>query len=140
VLRSVPLIREDSRLNSFLGESRLYGGDLTTKPLPAGRRLSPRRLTDVKVFLHDGVQLTKCRLRDISLDGAYVEIQNPALTEDADVELVLKIRRDGKPTHCRLPAKIARADKIGVALMFNELDAQTERVLSDVVTVTQGKQ
>jgi hypothetical protein len=90
-------------------------------------------VTDVKVFAGDGVELAKCRLRDISVDGAFLETKNFALTEGTNVELVLKIRPGGKPRHCRLPAKVVRVDEDGAAVMFGSLDEELCNILLEIL-------
>ncbi len=62
-------------------------------PSAKERRFGPRRAVDVKVFAHDGVELRKCTLRDIGLQGAFIETNFP-LPEDTAVELV--VRAGGK--------------------------------------------
>jgi len=93
----------------------------------------PRRVTDVKVFAYDGVESAKCRLRHISVDGAFIETKNFPLTKGTDLELVLKIRSGGKATHCRLPAEVIRVEDDGAALMFGSLDEHLYNVLLDIV-------
>jgi len=93
----------------------------------------PRRVTDVKVFAYDGVESAKCRLRHISVDGAFIETKNFPLTKGTNLELVLKIRRGGKPRHCRLPAEVIRVEDDGAALMFGNLDEHLYNVLLDIV-------
>jgi hypothetical protein len=90
-------------------------------------------MAGVKVFVYDGIQLTKCRLRDISVDGAFIETKNFALAKGTDTEVVLKIRRGGKPTHCRLPAKVVRAERGGAAVVFGDLDEQAYNILLEIV-------
>ncbi|MFQ6024435.1 MAG: PilZ domain-containing protein [Acidiferrobacterales bacterium] len=106
---------------------------MTNKPLPANRRLAQRRVTDVKVFASDGSEIKKCRLRDISLDGAFIETKNVALTKGAKLDLVLRISRKGKTTACPLPAKVVRAEKGGAALMFGNLNEHVYKILLDIV-------
>ncbi len=106
---------------------------MTSPPSSASRRISARRVTDVKVFAYDGVAIRKCTLKDISLDGAYIKTKNFALPNDTNLEVVLKIRREGKPRHCRLPAKVVRADRNGVAVMFGDLDEELCNILLDIV-------
>jgi hypothetical protein len=115
--------------------SHFFGGIVDIDSLPTDRRLDFRRETDVKVFAHDGVELKKCRLRDISVNGAYIETKDFPLEKGALVELVLRIRRDGKLTHCRLPAKVLRAEQDGAALTFSDLDEFLEKVVYDIVNV-----
>ncbi len=59
---------------------------MTDKPLPVERRLDARRITDVKVFAHNGVELKKCRLRDIGINGAFIETKDFPLAKGADVD------------------------------------------------------
>lgn len=105
---------------------------------PAERRFGLRRGTDVKVFAHNGVELRKCRLRDISLQGAFIETKNFPLAEGTTVELVIRIRRDGKHLHCRFPARVRRAQPDGAALIFTEVDKHLRQVLTDIVYAGQG--
>ena len=116
--RRIPLVRE---------------GDLTSKPLRVERRSGARRVTDVKVCTYDGVDIRKCRLLDIGLDGAFIETKTFALAKGTHVEVVLKIRRGGKPTHCRLPAKVVRAERGGAAVVFGDLDEQAYNILLEIV-------
>lgn len=111
--RRIPLVRE---------------GDLTSKPLRVERRSGARRVTDVKVCTYDGVDIRKCRLLDIGLDGAFIETKTFALPKGTNMELVLNIRTKGKPIYCRLPAKIVRAEIGGAALKFGHLDKQVYTV------------
>ncbi|MDX1487736.1 MAG: PilZ domain-containing protein [Acidiferrobacterales bacterium] len=112
---------------------------MNNEPLPAERRLDPRRVTDVKVFAHDGVELRKCRLRDISVNGAFIETKDFPLAKKADVELVLRIRREGRLTHCRLPAKVLRITPEGVALTFVDLDEMLAKIVFDIVNADQSE-
>ena len=100
---------------------------MTSKLLSANRRSSLRRVSDINVLVHDGLELMKCRLRDISLDGAFIETK----TFGTDVHLVLDIRSGQK--HCCLPAKVVRAEGDGAALRFGDLDEQAYNILCDVV-------
>lgn len=106
---------------------------MTEKPLQANRRLAARRVTDVKVFASDGSEIKKCRLRDISLDGAYIETKNFALTKGTKLDLVLRILRKGQTAACPLPAEVVRAEKGGAALIFTNLDKDANSILADIV-------
>ncbi len=115
-------------------ESMSVGGVVSTsEPLPGDRRLGSRRAAGVKVLAYDGVEMKKCRLRDISLDGAFLETKNFALTKGTNLEVVLKIRSGGKATHCRLPAMVIRAERGGAAVMFAHLDEQADNTLLEIV-------
>ena len=112
----------------------------TSKPLSANRRLvsanrrlAPRRVTDVKVFVSDGSEIKQCRLQDISLEGAFLETKNFALAEGTKLDLVLRILREGKTTACPLPAEVVRLKKDGAALMFGSLDEHLYNILLKIV-------
>ena len=105
----------------------------TSKPLRVERRSGARRATDVKVFAYDGVDPRKCKLLDIGLDGAFIETKTFALPKGTNMELVLKIRRKGKHTYCRVPAKVVRAEIGGAALKFGHLDEQVYSILLRIV-------
>ncbi len=102
-------------------------------PRRVDRRSGLRRVANVKVFARDSMEIKQCRLRDIGFDGAFIETKNFALAKGTHTEAVLKIRRGGKPTHCRLPAKVVRAERGGAAVVFGELDEQTYNILLEIV-------
>ena len=107
---------------------------MSDKPLSANRRLSPRRLTDVKVFVaNDGSEIKKCRLRDISLDGAFIETNNFNLAKGTKLDLVLRILRKEKTTACPVPAEVVRVSKDGAALVFGRIDRRVYDILCDIV-------
>lgn len=106
---------------------------VTEKPLQANRRLAARRVTDVKVFASDGGEIKKCRLRDISLDGAYIETKNFTLAKGTKLDLVLRILSKGQTTACPLPAEVIRTEKGGAALVFTDLDEDANNILVDIV-------
>ncbi len=111
----------------------------TSKPLRVERRSGTRRVTDVKVLAYDGVDLKKCRLLDVGLDGAFIETKTFVLPKGTNMELVLKIRRKGKHTYCRLPAKVVRAEIGGAALKFGHLDEQVHTTLLRIVKPSKTK-
>ncbi len=107
---------------------------MSSKSLPADRRLSPRRVTSVKAMVaHHSVGLTKCKLVEIGIDGALIETGDLDLRKGADADLVLKIRRGNKLTHCRVPAKVVRLTKNGAGLAFDNLDEAIYRILLEIV-------
>ncbi len=106
---------------------------MTNKPLSANRRLGPRRVTDVMVFVSHGSEKRKCRLRDISLAGAFIETENLALAKGTKLDLVLRTLREEKTTACRLSAEVLRVEKDGAALMFGDLDQHVYDILVDIV-------
>ncbi len=85
------------------------------------------------MLAHAGLALTKCGLRDISPDGAFVETSNFALAKGTHVDVVLRVRRAGQFTHCRLSAEVVRVEGNGAALMFGSLDERTYSILLEIV-------
>lgn len=108
---------------------------LASKPQPNDRRISLRREADVKTIIthHRRLGLTKCRLRNISLDGAFVKVKDFSVAVGTDIDLVLKVRSGQKRDHCRLPATILRVEEDGVAIKFHDLDNRSYHVLFDIV-------
>lgn len=109
---------------------------MTNEQASADRRGRPRRpaRVDVEVMLtHEGLELTKCRLRDISSDGAFIENEHLTLAKGTKVDIVLRFRREGKLTHCRLSAKVVRVEADGAALMFGDLDEMAYTLLLEIV-------
>ncbi len=85
------------------------------------------------MITHHRLGLTKCLLRNISLDGAFVEVNGFDIAVGTDVDLVLKVRSGQKRSHCRLSANIVRVEKGGVAIKFHDLDNRSYQVLFDIV-------
>ncbi len=109
---------------------------LTNEPPPVDRRSHTRRAARVNVevlLAHEGLALTRCELRDISPDGAFVETKDFALAKGTHVEVVLRISRGGQFTHCRLPAEVVRVEGDGAALMFGKVDERAYTVLLEIV-------
>lgn len=85
------------------------------------------------MITHHRLGLTKCRLRNISLDGAFVEVKDFRVAVGTDVDLVLKVRSGQDHSHCRLSATILRVEEDGVAIKFHDLDNRSYQVLLDIV-------
>lgn len=100
------------------------------------RRLGPRRWAHVTAMVNHGrLGLTRCMLRDISLEGAFVQTPRQVLAKDDIVELVLRVRAGKHSGHCRVPAKVARVTYEGAALLFDDPNEQLYRTLFDIVHV-----
>jgi len=98
------------------------------------RRLGPRRWTQVSAMInHNRLGRARCRLRDISLGGAFVDTGKRILEQGDSVELVLKVRAGKHSQHCRVPAKVARVSDEGAALVFDDPDEELYRTLFDIV-------
>jgi hypothetical protein len=82
---------------------------------------------------HERLGLTRCKLRDIGVDGAFVETEGFALSRGATVDLVLKVRSGEKTRHHRVEARVTRVSESGAALVFDKLDDSLYRTLLDIV-------
>lgn len=99
------------------------------------RRLGARRVADVEVFVtSEGNEIRRCRLRDISMDGAFIETTNFALTKGTKLDLVLRILRKEETEACPVPAEVIRVTEDGAALIFGRVDQRLYDVLFDIVT------
>ena len=65
------------------------------------------------------------RVRDMSMSGAYVEMDVGDLQEGTAVEFVLRYYYKGDPVEHRLPATAMRIQQSGVALKFGRYDDET---------------
>jgi hypothetical protein len=100
----------------------------------ANRRLGPRRVVDVEVFVtSEGSEIKRCRLRDISIDGAFIETTSFTLTEGTKLDLVLRILRKEKTEACPVPAEVIRVTEDGAALIFGRVDQRLYNTLADIV-------
>ena len=109
---------------------------LRVEDFSANRRIGPRRLTDVEVVVaSDGSEIKRCRLRDISMDGAFIETKNFTLTTGAKLDLVLRILRKEKTAACPVPAEVLRVAKDGAALIFGRVDQHVYNILVDIVSM-----
>ena len=98
------------------------------------RRLGPRRWTQVTAMIsHNRLGMARCKLRDISLEGAFVVTGKRILEPDDSVELVLKVRTGKHSQHCRVPAKVARVSDEGAALVFDEPDEELYRTATELL-------
>ncbi len=84
-------------------------------------------------LLYKDLEVVNCRTRDISLSGVYVELEQLQPGQDVPVELVFKFGEAGSYTRYRVPARVARADGVGVGLMFRDIDASSFRALREVL-------
>lgn len=100
------------------------------------RRIGPRRVTDVEVVVaSDASEMRRCRLRDISIDGAFIETKNFTLTTGAKLDLVLRILHKEKTAACPVPAEVLRVAKDGAALIFGRVDPHVYNILVDIVSM-----
>lgn len=84
-------------------------------------------------MLSEGMHFRMCRLRDLSLSGAFLEVGWGALTRDTQVDVVLTINSTRDPKVHHLPAQVARVSTEGTAVRFRSLDRLTYDALSHML-------
>lgn len=71
--------------------------------------------------------------RDIGLGGVFLEMREPSLPRNANVDLTFYLQGDERQTHHRLRAKVVRVTDDGIGLMFRDYDVGTFRSLQEVI-------
>lgn len=75
-----------------------------------------------------------CTLRDISVNGAFVEAPPDDLPyTNSPVELSLTVTKDGASRHCRIPARISRVTDNGAAVSFGDVNLDLYSSLVSIV-------
>jgi hypothetical protein len=75
-----------------------------------------------------------CTMRDISLEGAFVEAPPEELPfANSSVEIAMTVMRGGESKHCRLPARIRRVSDDGAAISFRDLERDAYSNLVSIV-------
>ncbi|HKQ30526.1 MAG TPA: PilZ domain-containing protein [Burkholderiales bacterium] len=87
-----------------------------------GRSSLRRRCSFEALINHGSSYSTSWQVRDLNLEGAFVEAESGHLPAGADVEVVLSYRRDEQSIEVRLPAVVKRVDATGMALNFGRYD------------------
>jgi len=87
------------------------------------RRTSTRIPVNQEVMIIHGVGHRLCKIHDLSLKGAMLDVGWSALTRDVPVELTISLPVAQEKTSYRLPAEVARVTKTGTAIKFGELDS-----------------
>lgn len=71
--------------------------------------------------------------RDISLDGAFVELKSGDLPKKGMVDLAIKIPAEGITKYHRFQAQIVRATRNGAGVLFDRVDTDSYAALLDFV-------
>lgn len=75
-----------------------------------------------------------CTLRDISLNGAFLEAAPDDLPyTNSPVEIALTVTRDGAAKQCRIPARISRLTDNGAAISFSDVGMDAYSSLVSIV-------
>lgn len=110
---------------------RASDGAAPRRPAP---RHSLRRPLNMEALVNHGLTYSSpWPVRDLSLTGAFVEMDAGQLSDGTYVEFVLRYRYLGKLIEHRIPASVARVQADGVALIFGEFDDQTYTDLANLL-------
>lgn len=98
------------------------------------KRWTVRTAVRLNVDLHyRDLEVVNCRARDISLSGAYIEVEELQPSVDLPLELIFKFGEVGHYTKYRVPAKVMRSDGAGVGVMFKDIETASFRALREVL-------
>lgn len=81
-------------------------------------------------MLSEGMHFRLCRVRDLSLGGAFLEVGWSVLSRDRAVDLALTLLSNHEPRVYHLPAEVTRIATDGAAIRFKPLDQKTSSALS----------
>lgn len=97
-------------------------------------RDSIRRPLNLEVLVNHGLTYsTPWHVRDLSLTGAFVEMDASDLPEGSYVEVVLRYRYKGRPKEHRVPATVTRLEERGMALTFGDYGDDTYTDLANLL-------
>lgn len=96
------------------------------------KRWSMRKEIQLDVVLHhDSAGVIKCKTRDISLEGMFIETESSILPVDEQVYLDFILQNDNNKLH-HIRAKIVRTTDNGMGVMFREFNPRISHFLRDV--------
>ncbi len=86
------------------------------------RRASSRLPVEQEVMIIHEQGHRLCKIHDLSLKGAMLDLGWGALTRDVPVEMAISLPTTNGKLSYRLPARVARVTTSGTAIKFRELD------------------
>ena len=93
------------------------------------RRASTRKPVDQEVMIYHEQGHRLCKIRDLSMQGAMLDLGWGALTREVPVELAISLPSiKGRSSH-RLPAQVSRVSTAGTAIKFSELNSYTREAM-----------
>ncbi len=103
------------------------------------RRWSERKPVHLGVALfYSGLGLVRCSIRDISLDGVFLDTGLVALPRHAPIELVIELPERDQIRQYNVPALVLRSNRHGAGAMFRQLDRDAFYALQCLVRHTDG--
>lgn len=97
-------------------------------------RWSVRKPLNLDVDLYfKGYEYTGCRTRDIGLGGLFVEFKRADIPQDAEVQIVIRLFKDGNKKIHKFRTTVAHASERGYGLAFQDFDIVSFRMLQDIL-------
>lgn len=96
----------------------------------SNRRESPRVQLERNVMLSGGYMSPQfSQTKDISAEGAFVELGENSLVFGTSVEMALSVQDDDGNSVYKIPAKVTRVTENGVGIKFDGLDVDAYGVI-----------
>jgi hypothetical protein len=93
------------------------------------RRAGTRKPVDQEVMIVHEQGHRLCKIHDLSLQGAMLDLGWGALTRDVPVELAISLPSAKGRSSYRLPAQVSRVTTAGTAIKFRELDSSAHEAM-----------
>ena len=87
------------------------------------RRAGTRKPVDQEVMIYHEQGYRLCKIHDLSMLGAMLDLGWGALTREVPVELAISLPSTKGRSSYRLPARVSRVTTAGTAIKFRELDS-----------------
>jgi len=97
------------------------------------RRECPRLPVTIDAVLSCQTSTLVCTIRDISLNGAFIEAHPEEIPYNGAVELGVTVTANGENSYHRLPATITRVSDKGAGISFGDIGQETYFSLVDLV-------
>ena len=97
------------------------------------KRWSLRKDIQLDVVVHHDIAgVIKCKTRDVSLEGMFIETERPLLPIDDQVYLDFILQNDSNNRLHHIRAKVVRITDTGMGVMFREFNPRISHFLRDV--------
>jgi len=87
------------------------------------RRAGTRKVVDQEVMVYHEQSHRLCKIHDLSMQGAMLDLGWGALTREVSVEMAISLPSAKGRSSYRLPAQVSRVTTAGTAIKFGELNS-----------------